>query len=79
MDTQGGFGLEGRVRPTWSRDDPLAYVWTEALPTGWLRLVPDRRATEAMLLMVVEHLDQYDRLVSLAVDYFHEGGAVHLR
>jgi hypothetical protein len=60
------------VRPSWNRQNPPEYVWTEALPTEWLRLVPDRQATEAVLSLIIENLDEYKRLVSLAVDRFND-------
>ncbi|QDV37715.1 hypothetical protein [Tautonia plasticadhaerens] len=67
--------LEGHSRPKWNREAPPDYVWTEGLLSEWLRLVPDRQATEAVWSMILGHLGVYEPLVALAVEHYQRLGA----
>lgn len=53
---------------------PVALV--EGLLPGWLRLVPDQEATEAVSANMLGHLVEYERLVRLAVERSRSPGCV---
>jgi myo-inositol catabolism protein IolC len=63
---KGTHDRSGTVRPR-----PIT-SWTEGLLPEWLRLVPDRQATEAVWSMMLNHLDEYEPLVRLAVEHYQD-------
>jgi hypothetical protein len=67
---------EDAVRPTWNRQAPPAYIWTDELPTEWLRLVPHQEATGAVWAMMLEHRGESEQFVQRALDRFRDLGRV---